>query len=280
MAYERILYEVVEGNIAKVIMNRPEKRNAQDYLMLEEIQDAFIQADLDDDVRVIIYGGAGKDFSAGHDLSGKGALAKGPVLGKALASKLTGMEKGLKDREYIDFRQCLAMRDVSKPTIAMVQGNCVAGAWQNAAMCDLIVAAEDARFSDPIVRMTSAGLQMLFHPYAVGFRKAKEMLWTAEAITAAEAKELGFVSRVVPRGRLEEETMALARKIAAMPPVAVSLVKRSVNHAQDEAGQLSSWQYHLLVHELSHWSDEKKRWTAETAKGTREGALKAMLDKK
>ncbi len=272
MAFERILYEKVDPDIVKITMNRPDKRNAQDWLMLEEIQDAFVEADLDEDVRVIVFAGAGKDFSAGHDQSGRGEDARGPMIGRAMATKLTGMERSLKREDYVDLNQGMTMRNVSKPTIAMVQGNCITGGWLVASMCDLIVASEDARFIDVLPRLLAfAGIEILFHPYDVGFRKAKEMLWTGDPISAQEAKQVGLVNRVVAREKLEEETLALARKIAMTPPVVASLVKRSINQAWDLMGQRNAWQYHMLAHQLSHASDEAKNLQAERAKAREQG---------
>ena len=173
MDYKRILYEKIDTNIVKITMNRPEKRNAQDALMFSEMTDAFIEADLDEGVRVIIFAGAGKDFSAGHDMSGTGEPAReGSIMRAALDTKLTGMEMRLKREDYIYLNQAINIRNVSKPTIAMVQGNCIAGGWLTASMCDLIVASEDAQFIDPVVRMTPAAVEVLFHPYDVGFRMA------------------------------------------------------------------------------------------------------------
>jgi len=283
MTYSRVLYEKVAEDVVKISMNRPEKRNAQDFLMLEEIEDAFLQADLDEDIRVIIFAGTGKDFSAGHDMSGNREKARSPVFEKVLATKLTGMEKQLKVEDYIYLKQGLTMRNVNKPSIAMVQGNCIAGGWLTASMCDLIVASEDARFSDPVVSFTPAGVEILVHPYDVGFRKAKELLWTCEAITAQEAKQLGMVSRVYSREKLEEETLALARKIAMNNPVAVSLIKRSINHAWDEMGQRNAWEYHMLIHQLSHSSDEARQWfkkrREDVARGKAVDAIKSQVDR-
>lgn len=271
MSYERIIYQAVEPGIVKITLNRPERRNAQDHLMLEEIQDAFEQADLDEDVRVILLAGAGRDFSSGHDISGTGEKARGPIIGRALATKLTGLEGHLKKDDYIGTRLGHVLRDVSKPTIAMVQGNCVAAGWLVASMCDLIVASDDAQFSDPLARIGIAGSEILFHPYDMGFRKAKEMLWTGDAISAQEGKELGFVSRVVPRQELEQEALKLARKIASGPPVAASLIKRTINNAWDELGQSSAQRYHLLIHHLSFGSDEATK--------ARQDRVKTMLKK-
>lgn len=278
MEYERILYQNVEPGIVRIMMNRPEKRNAEDPLMFSEMTDAFINADLDESVNVIIFGGVGKDFSAGHDMSGTGKPAhEGTILARALATKLTGMEMRLKREDYIFLNQCIDIRNVSKPTIAMVQGNCVAGGWMNAAVCDLIIAAEDARFIDPVVRMTPAGAEILFHPYDLGFRRAKEALWTGDPITAQEGKDLGFVTKVVPNDKLEEETLALARRIAMNNPVSVRLVKRSINEAWDLMGQRNAWQYHMLIHQLSHASDEAAAFHKKRAETVGQGGLKAFL---
>ena len=278
MGYQRIIYEKVESNIVKVIMNRPEKRNAEDPLMLGEMQQAFIEADLDEDVRVIIFAGAGKDFSAGHDMSGTGEEApEGSTMKGFLDTRLTGMEMRLRREDHLYLDQYYAMRNVSKPTIAMVQGNCIAGGWINASACDLIIASEDAKFGDPVARMTPAGVEILFHPYDVGFRRAKEILWTGDTISAQEGKDIGFVSKVVPREKLEEETIALARRIATNMPVAVSLIKRSINHAWDEMGQKNAFGYHFLIHQLSHASDEAKAWGEKSAAAIQKGGVKEML---
>lgn len=277
MSYERILCEKVEPSIVKITLNRPEKRNAIDDLMVEELTDAFVQTDFDDDVRVIILAGAGKDFSAGYDISGKGSPARGPILSAVMQTKLTGMEKTLKTTDYLTYNQALTIRDVSKPTIAMVQGNCIAAGLLYASICDLIVASEDAQFIDPLSRWAHAGFEILIEPYLFGFRKAKEVMWTGDPVSAKEAKEFGMVSRVVPRERLEEETIQLARKIAKTLPVAASLVKRSVNDAWDLMGLRHAWRYHLLAHELSHISDEAKRWDEMKAQAMQAGGVKEVL---
>ena len=277
MAYKRILYEKVDPDIIKITMNRPDKRNAEDPLMLQELQDAFIEADLDEEVRVIIYAGAGKDFSAGHDLAGGEPASEESIIGRASASKLTGMEFRLKRETHLYYNQALIMRNVSKPTIAMVQGYCAAGAWMNVAMCDLVIASEDAQFLNPVLRYSPAAGEILFEPYCVGFRKAKELLWTGDPISAQECKEVGFVSRVVPREKLEKETLDLARRIAMNMPVAVSLVKRSINQAWDEMGQRNAWEYHFLAHQLSHSSDERERWQKEREVAMKKGGVKEFI---
>ncbi|MBI2979883.1 MAG: enoyl-CoA hydratase [Chloroflexi bacterium] len=281
--YKRILYQTVEPGIVKITLNRPEKRNAEDPLMLEEMQDAFIEADIDDDVRVIIFAGAGKDFSAGHDMSygqsgsDRSPAPEGTIMRRYMDTKMTGVERTLRSEDHHFRYQAYAMRNVSKPTIAMVQGNCLAGGWMNASMCDLIVASEDAKFGDPVVRMGPAGLELLFHPYDVGFRKAKEMLWTGDPLNAQDALRVGLVCKVVPREKLEEETMNLARRIAMNMPVAVSLTKRAINFAWEASGQKLAMEYHFLIHQLSHASDESARIRETRAKALEKGGVKEWL---
>src|SRR5690606_18111633 len=113
------------------------------------------------------------------------------------------------------FNYCLRIWDFPKPTIAQVQGGCIAAGLMVANMCDLIVASEDAFFSDPVTHtMGAASLEVLIHPWVLGLRQAKEMLFTGERITAQQAREFGMVNRVVPRERLAADTLALAERIA------------------------------------------------------------------
>jgi enoyl-CoA hydratase len=119
-------------------------------------------------------------------------------------------------------------------------------------MCDLIVAGDDAVFQNPVLRMSGAGVEVLAEPFEMGFRKAKEFLFTGDEIPAKYAVKLGIVNQVVPRGLLEDETMALAERIARMPSITVQNVKRSINHAQDLAGYRAALEYHFMVHQFQH----------------------------
>ena len=118
--------------------------------------------------------------------------------------------------------------------------------------CDLILAADDAVFQNPVLRMTGAGVEVLSEPFDIGFRKAKEFLLTGDEIDAKEAWRLGLVNRVVPSGQLEGETFALAERIARIPAVTAQNVKRSINHAQDLAGFRNALEYHFMVHQFQH----------------------------
>jgi len=131
-----------------------------------------------------------------------------------------------------------------------VQGKCVAAGMMLAAMCDIIVAADDAVFSNPVLRMSGAGVELLVEPWEMGIRQAKEFLLAAEELDAAEAHRLGLVNNVVPRDELVERARQLADRIALVPPVTAQVVKASINHVAELQGQQASWKYHFMAH---HW---------------------------
>ena len=247
MGYQTILVER-HGGVELVTMNRPEVRNAQNTALISELDDAMRGADEDPAVNVIVLAGAGKDFSAGHDL--KAYVGEAPS--DEWHEKRKTPEGKFEHERKLYFEKCLAIRDLTKPTIAMVQGHCVAAGLMLAAMCDLIVASDDAVFQNPVLRMTGAGVEGLSEPFGIGFRKAKEFLWTGDEIDAQEAWRLGLVNRVVPAADLEKETLALAERIAKIPPVTAQNVKRSINHAQDLSGFRSALEYHFMVHQFTH----------------------------
>src|SRR5438445_4452661 len=243
MGYQTILVER-HGPVELVTMNRPEVRNAQNTALITELDEAMRAADDDPAVNVIVLAGAGKDFSAGHDP--KAYVGEAPS--DEWHEKRKTPEGKFEHERKMYFEKCLAIRDLSTPTIAQVQGHCVAAGFMLAAMCDLIVAADDAVFQNPVLRMSGAGVEVLAEPFELGARKAKEFLFTGDEIRAGEALELGMVNRVVARGLLEDETLALADRIARMPSVTVQNVKRSINHAEDLAGYRAAPEYHFMVH--------------------------------
>jgi enoyl-CoA hydratase len=242
---EPVLYEV-DGAVATVTLNRPEAANAQSTGMLEELEAAFDRADADDDVRVVILAAAGKHFSAGHDLKG--------LLDPAAADPWREMrdtpEGKLRHEQVMYFDKCVKIYDFRKPTIAAVQGSCVAAGLMLACMCDLIVAADDAKFSNPVLRMTGAGVELLVEPWELGMRKAKEFLLTGDTIDAAEAWRLGLVNRVVPRDELSDAAREMADKVALVPPITAQAVKDTINNTFDAMGKRESWKYHFMVHQF------------------------------
>jgi enoyl-CoA hydratase len=248
MAYEQIDYEKL-GPIARIWHNRPQARNAESRRLLDEMDEAVRDAIDDPVVRVIILAGRGDHFSAGHDL--KEAQAE-------RSSFTVEQRYAYEERRYFEY--CLRIWDAPKPTIAQVQGACVAGAFMVANMCDLIVASDDAFFADPVVHtLGAASVEVLIHPWVLGMRRAKEMLFTGERVSAEEGWRLGMVNRVVPRADLEKATLALAERIAQAPPFALKVLKRSMHTTADIEGLRAALTAHFDTHQLSHVSSEFAR---------------------
>ena len=253
-----MLYDT-EDRVAVITLNRPEKANAVSGLTLDEMDECFTRANDDTDVRVIVLRSVGKHFCAGHDLSGTGeALEKaaagegGPAKGSFVDWKERGLE-AIYEWETIHYLgYSRRWRDIPKPTIAEVQGQCIAGGLMLCWPCDLIVAADNAMFSDPVARMGISGVEYHGHTWELGPRKAKEMLFTARRITAAEAEAAGMVNRVVPLDDLHASTMALAHEIAQMHPFALAQSKRAVNRTMDIQGFYSALQAVFDIHQTGH----------------------------
>lgn len=236
----------VDGAVAVITLNRPEKANAQNRDLLLELNAGWEQAAADQDVRVILLQANGRHFSAGHDLSGpRPRLQEGTNRPRTLAEQYDSEAK------YY-FGYSMAWRNVSKPSIAAVQGKCVAAGLMLCWPCDLIVAADNAEFSDPTARMGLAGVEYMAHAWEFGPRKAKELLFRSTAITAEEARELGMVNKVVPLESLRAEAMAWAQEIATLDPVMTRLLKRGINATMDTMGFSASLAHHFDIHELAH----------------------------
>jgi len=243
------------GAVAWITLNRPEYRNAQNSAMTYALDRAFHDAAQDDAIRVIVLGGAGDHFSAGHDIGspGRDIDRSFPRVGMWWDHTATSGAEGRLAREhevYLDM--ALRWRDIPKPTIAMVQGACIAGGLALAWVCDLVVAAEDAFFADPVIRMGAPGIEFFAHPWELGPRAAKELLFTGDRIDAARARDLGMVNRVVPRDLLEDETRELAEAIVQRPRMALALTKQAVNRAQDAMGFRLGMETAFALHQLAH----------------------------
>lgn len=255
MPDDPVLYER-DGAVAVVRMNRPAYRNAQNSAMTYALDRAFYRAAADDDVRVVILAGNGDHFSAGHDIGSPGrdideSFERVATLWWDHVGKEGGAGRFARESE-VYLGMCRRWRELPKPTIAMVQGACIAGGLMLAWACDLIVASDDAFFMDPVLRMGIPGVEYFAHPWAVGPRAAKEMLFLADRLPAARAYELGMVTRVFARDALEDETRALAGRIAALPPFGLSLAKRAVNQAEDLMGLRAGMDSVFGLHHLAH----------------------------
>jgi enoyl-CoA hydratase len=250
-----ILYEVADG-VAWIMMNRPDFNNAQNGQMTYALDDAFQRAVNDDAVKAIVLGGVGKHFSAGHDIGTPGRdlhhefdkrLMIAPHTNKPAAELLYTREQ----EQYLGM--CRRWRDVPKPTVAMVQGACIAGGLMLAWICDLIVASEDAFFQDPVVPLMGIpGVEYFAHAYELPPRVAKEFLLLGERMPASRAERFGMVNRVVPRDELRDATAAIAAKLAKNSRLGNWLTKQAVNHVEELRGKRSAMDAVFHMHHFAH----------------------------
>lgn len=251
--YRTLRVEAPAPGVARIVLDRPEARNAQNLAMLYELNAAFDAAVADEGVRAIVLAAAGPHFSSGHDLRERmGEVARPPSVGTWGGFDAPGAEGRFAHEQEVYLQMTRRWRELSKPTIAAVQGRCIAGGLMLAWACDLIVAADDASFVDPVVAMGVLGVEWFAHPYELGPRKAKELLFLAEAWSADEAHRLGMVNRVVPRARLDDEVLAMAVRIASMPTLAVRLAKQAVNRSVDLMGQQAAIDSAFGLHHVCH----------------------------
>lgn len=253
--FETVLYERPAEKVARIVLNRPDARNAQNMRLLFELNDCFDRAAQDDSVSVIILAANGPHFSAGHDLrdsGGEQVVAGHRRIGTWCGFGCAGAESRMATEKEMYLGLSERWRNLPKPTIAAVQGKVISGGLMLVWPCDLIVAAEDALFCDNTVSMGVAGAEFFNHPYEAGVRKAKEMLFTSDFLTAEAVRELGMVNHVVPAAELESFTLALASRIAAKPLFALKLAKEAVNVAQDNQGRANAMQTSFAYHQLCH----------------------------
>jgi enoyl-CoA hydratase len=255
MTDETILYETLPSGIARIVLNQPETRNAQDTAFLYALNEAFDRAAHDDAVKVIVLSANGPHFSSGHDLrevDGHGSMRKHDTVGTWGGFGKPGAEAQYAREQEIYLGFCERWRNIPKPTLALVQGKVIAGGLMLMWPCDLIVCADDAEFLDHTVAMGVGGAEFFAHPWEMGVRKAKEFLFTADAWSAEEAHRLGMVNHVVPRAELSSFVMTLAQKIAAKPSFALKLTKEAVNRSVDVMGQPAAIDQAFALHQLCH----------------------------
>jgi enoyl-CoA hydratase len=245
------------------MLNRPDQRNAQQRGLLVELNEAFLEAEADDNVRVVILGGNGPMFSSGHDLGSKQSMSEytpGPDQHPSFqenGATREGAEKLMLQEWHHFFQNTLRWRNLRKITVAQVHGDVYAAALMLMWSCDLIVAADDTRFADVVgTRLGMCGVEYFAHPWEFGARKTKELMLTGDTLSVDEAYQLGMVSKVFPAGELADKTLEFARRIAKVPTMAALLIKESVNQTQDNQGFYNSLNACFTLHQLnhSHWS--------------------------
>ena len=244
------------GPVAVVTMNRPKYRNAQNSAMTYALDDAFYRAAADQEVKVVVLAGAGDHFSAGHDIGTPErdidtSFDRRAGLWWDHVGRPGGESRFAREQE-VYLGMCRRWRELPKPVIAQVQGACVAGGLMLAWICDLIVAADDAFFADPVVRMGIPGVEYFAHPWVMGPRFAKEFLYLGERVPAERALSLGMVNRVVPRQQLEQEVLSIAERIAVMPALGLALTKKAVNQAEDQMGLQTGMDSAFGLHHFAH----------------------------
>ncbi|MBN3857185.1 enoyl-CoA hydratase [Paraburkholderia sp. Ac-20340] len=256
---EDVVLYAVDNGIATITMNRPAYHNAQNSQMTYALDAAFRRAAHDDAVKVIVLAGAGKHFSAGHDIGTPGRDIDVSFERQSLWYDHVGKEGGefLYAREQeVYLGMCRRWRDLPKPTIAMVQGACVAGGLMLAWVCDLIVASDDAFFADPVVRMGIPGVEYFAHAYELNPRIAKEFLFLGERMNAQRAQQMGMLNRVVPRETLSATVQEIAGKIAAMPRLGLALTKQALNHVEELQGKRAAMDAAFAWHHFAHAHNE------------------------
>jgi len=242
--FEHVEYEVADA-VATITLNRPDKANAQSEQTLDELDARFTMAERDDAVRVIVLRGAGKHFSAGHDLD-----AEVPELIEEDRSFHLHKLYGWEARKYLGYSW--RWRNIPKPTIGAIQGKAIAGALNLIFPLDLLIAADDMQISDPVVLMAIGGVEYHGHTWEFGARRAKDMLFTQRPMLADEAAQIGFVREVVPREELWARAHEVAAQIATQNPFGLAQAKRAVNQTLDVQGYYSALQSVFDVHSVGH----------------------------
>lgn len=249
-----VTYRLEEG-VAWVMLNRPEASNAQNYRLLAQLDAAFRRAVDDDEVKVIVLGGEGRHFSAGHDIGT-------PEKDSDRPRERTGLWWSHLDRPGIERQYvleqdgylglCRRWQDIPKPMIAMVQGGCIAGGLMLAWVCDLIVASEDAFFQDPVLRMAMPGVEYFAHAFELPARVARELLLLGERMPAQRAYDLGMVNRLVPRDVLRAEVARIATELATRDRFGMMLTKQAFNFVEDARGKRHAMDGVFHIHHLGH----------------------------
>jgi enoyl-CoA hydratase len=277
--YKFVTYEELEGGeIVRILLNRPETRNAQNRGLLVDLDEAMGRAEEDDKVRVIILGGAGPLFSSGHDMGSKEARAErmpGPDQHRTATingATRQGAEARMLQEWHYYFQNTLRWRNLRKITVAQVHGTVYSAGLMLMWACDLIVAADDVLFADVVgTRLGMCGMEYFGHPWEFGPRRTKELMLTGDAIDVQEAHRLGMVSKIFPEAELAEKTLAYANRIAQVPTMTALMIKESVNQTVDNMGFYNSLQACFTLHQLnhSHWAEihESKYPVAEPDDG-------------
>jgi len=259
--YKFLQYETHDdGAIVRILLDRPDARNAQNRGLLVELDEAFLRAEADDRCRVVILGGTGPLFSSGHDMGSKVAMEEfqSHPTSSINGGTRVGAEKRMLQEWHYYFENTRRWRNLRKITVAQVQGTVYAAGLMLMWACDLIVCADDVLFADVVgTRLGMCGLEYFAHPWEFGPRKTKELMLTGDSIDVHEAHQLGMVSKVFPRDELEDKALDFARRIAKLPTMTALMIKESVNETVDNQGFYNALNACFTIHQLnhSHWAE-------------------------
>jgi enoyl-CoA hydratase len=239
--------------VARVTLNRPDKRNAQNMQMTYDINSAFDFAVRQPHIKVIILAATGKHFSSGHDLGGDNGKTwrDYPIVGTWTNFDMPGAE-GRYSREmeiYLEITE--RWRNLSKPIVAQVQGKCVTGGLMLAWCSDFVIASDDAQFICTSTKMGGTGVEFWAYPWEIGPRRAKQWMLMGE-LSAEKAERFGMVNEVVPRAELEKYTLEFAERLCAHTSWTLNMTKATVNQTQDIQGRRNSMHLAFAVHQLGH----------------------------
>ncbi len=257
---ELLQFEVSE-RVARITLNRPEKRNALSHPMLQELHGALLEADDRTDVNVIVLAGAGKDFCAGYDLVTSYSDRKADEAGATQEVSYRSVSGTIDDDCWqleATQRQTLTMFDVHKPVIAKVQGNCMAGGTDLALMCDVVIAAEDAKIGFPATRANGTPPNHMW-VYHVGPQWAKRLLLTGDCLWGRDAARIGLVLDAVPAERLDEEVNELARRMSYVDADLLAAQKRVVNMALELSGAKTLQRFSAEMDARAHLAKGPRR---------------------
>ena len=246
------LHDPGEHGVAEVTLDRPETRNAQNKRMTYELNAAFDDAARRTDVKVIVLRADGPHFSSGHDMRDRESQRDFDLVSTSAGFSREGQEGQMAWEEEVYFQMCWRWRNIPKPVIAAAQGKTIAGGLMLLWIADVILAADDAQFSDPVVGMGVNGVEYFAHPWELGARKAKELLFTGDFVSAEDARLLGMVNQVVPAAELRDAALALAQRIAQRPSFALKLAKESVNQTLEAQGQWTALRAAFSIQHLAH----------------------------
>jgi enoyl-CoA hydratase len=258
--YRNIVVDRPVEWVSRITLNRPEKRNALNNHLRTDLFKALERADADPSVRVSIIRGGGVCFSSGYDL-GSNLQADTPYYSPRGA--------GFWPRHVVE--GCFRIWDLAKPVIAQVHGYCLAGGSELAASCDLVYVAEDAQIGYPAVRSISPPDNQFF-PWMLGMRPAMEMMLTGDSVSGRQAAEHGFANRAVPLAELEATVLAVAERVAKIPPDIQQINKRAVHRQMEAMGMRAGIRAGTELQALASFTESTRAWVQQLRSGV-SGAL-------